>query len=153
MRRGYAQTMERIKNVTLQGRSLWVEVYALYLACRDTRTPWYAKVLLLGVVALVVSPIDPIPDFIPVIGVLDDIVVVRLGTALAVRMIPKQVMAECREKASDAVGGGSSSGQSRWRSACLVSAIVVAVGCLVTAMVSLTILSLLILLIVYLINR
>jgi uncharacterized membrane protein YkvA (DUF1232 family) len=153
MRRGYAQTMERIKNVTLQGRSLWVEIYALYLACRDPRTPWYAKVLLLGVVALVVSPIDPIPDFIPVIGVLDDIVVVRLGTALAVRMIPRQVMAECREKASDAVGGSSPSGQSRWRSACLVSAIVVAVGCLVTAMVSLTILSLLILLIVYLIKR
>jgi len=139
--------MEPIKNIMRQGRSLWAEIYALYLACRDPRTPWYAKLLLAGVVALVVSPIDPIPDFIPVIGVLDDIVIARLGTALAIRMIPKEVMAECREKARNAIGP-SSSEPSRWRSRCMIAAVVVAIGCLLTALVSLLIVGLMILLIV-----
>ena len=139
--------MEPIKNLTWQGRSLWAEIYALYLACRDPRTPWYAKLLLASVVALVVSPIDPIPDFIPVIGVLDDIVIARLGTALAIRMIPKEVMAECREKARSAVEPGLSKG-SRWRPACLVAAIVVAIGCLIAALVGLLVVSLVIVLIV-----
>jgi uncharacterized membrane protein YkvA (DUF1232 family) len=139
--------MDRIKRLTSQGKSLWVDIYALYLACRDPRTPWYAKLLLAGVVALVVSPIDPIPDFIPVIGILDDIVIARLGTTLAIRMIPKQVMAECREKARNAMGPGLPE-PSRWRSRCMIAAIVVAIGCLIAALVGLLVLILVILLIV-----
>ncbi len=65
------------------------ETYTLYLAYRDPRTPWYARVF---------SPIDPIPDFIPVVGLLDEMVVVPLGVILARKMIPGEVLAECRER-------------------------------------------------------
>jgi len=73
-------------------QQLKVETYALYLACRDPRIPWYAKLLAAGVVAYAVSPIDLIPDFIPVLGILDDLVIVSLGAALAVKMVPKEVI-------------------------------------------------------------
>ncbi len=72
---------------------------ALYFAYRDPRTPWYAKVLLIAVIGYALSPIDLIPDFIPVLGYLDDLVIVPAGIYLATRMIPKDVMVECREKA------------------------------------------------------
>jgi uncharacterized membrane protein YkvA (DUF1232 family) len=75
------------------------EAYALYLACRDPRTPWYAKWLAAAVAAYAASPIDLIPDFIPVLGYLDDLVIVPLGVWLAVKLIPPQVLAECREQA------------------------------------------------------
>ena len=78
---------------------LRAEVYAVYLASRDPRVPWYARVLAAGVVAYAFSPIDLIPDFIPVIGHLDDLLIVPLGIALALRMIPPEVTAECRERA------------------------------------------------------
>jgi uncharacterized membrane protein YkvA (DUF1232 family) len=79
------------------------ETYALYQAYRDPRTPWYAKGVALLVVAYALSPIDLIPDFIPVLGYLDDLVVVPLGVALAVRLIPKDVLMEAREKARSGV--------------------------------------------------
>ena len=75
------------------------ETYAVYLASRDPRTPWYAKAIILFVVAYALSPIDLIPDFIPVLGYLDDLIIVPLGIALALRMIPPQVMIESRELA------------------------------------------------------
>ena len=80
-------------------RLLKVEVYALYLACRDPRVPWYAKAFAACVVAYAFSPIDLIPDPIPVLGQLDDLVLVPLGVLLARRMIPKPILAECRERA------------------------------------------------------
>ena len=80
-------------------RLLRVEVYALYLACRDPRVPWYAKAFAACVVAYAFSPIDLIPDPIPVLGQLDDLVLVPLGVLLARRMIPKPILAECRERA------------------------------------------------------
>src|SRR5262245_41310645 len=76
------------------------EVHALGLACRDPRVPWYAKALAAAVVAYAVSPIDLIPDFIPVIGYLDDALVIPLGVALVIRMIPSEVMDECRARAT-----------------------------------------------------
>lgn len=76
--------------------------YALYLAARDPRVPWYAKVVALAVAAYALSPIDLIPDFIPVIGYLDDLIIVPLGIALVVRMIPPQIMAEHRALAEGA---------------------------------------------------
>ncbi len=82
-------------------RRLKVEVYALYLAYRDPRTPWYAKVTAALVAGYAFSPIDLIPDFIPVLGYLDDLVIVPLGVALALRLVPREVMAECRAKAKE----------------------------------------------------
>jgi uncharacterized membrane protein YkvA (DUF1232 family) len=82
-----------------RARLLKVEIYALYLACRDPRVPWYAKALATCVVGYALSPIDLIPDPIPVIGHLDDLVLIPLGVLAVRRMIPAPVMAECRERA------------------------------------------------------
>jgi len=80
-------------------RQLKIQTYALYFAYRDRRTPWYAKAWAALVVAYVLSPIDLIPDFIPVIGYLDDLLLVPAGVFLALKMIPAEVMAEARAKA------------------------------------------------------
>jgi len=77
--------------------------YAIYLAARDPRMPWYAKVLAVAIAAYALSPIDLIPDFIPVIGYLDDLVILPLGIWLVVSLIPDEVMVEYRAKASEAV--------------------------------------------------
>lgn len=82
-----------------RARQLKTEVYALYLAYRDPRVPWPARIVAACVVAYAFSPIDLIPDPIPVLGYLDDLVLVPLGIALARRMIPPDVMADCRERA------------------------------------------------------
>ncbi len=91
-----------LNNLKSQARALKAETYALYLAARDPRTPWYAKGLVLLVVAYALSPIDLIPDFIPVLGYLDDLLIVPAGIALALTMIPRDVMQEAREKARNA---------------------------------------------------
>jgi uncharacterized membrane protein YkvA (DUF1232 family) len=75
------------------------DTIALYLVARDPRTPWYAKVLAAAVVAYALSPIDLIPDFIPVLGYLDDLILVPAGIALVLRLVPPEVMADCREQA------------------------------------------------------
>ena len=82
----------------------WVSVlkqdtYALYLASRDRRVPWTAKIVLIVVVAYALSPIDLIPDFIPVFGYLDDMILLPLGIALAIKLIPDEVWEECRAEA------------------------------------------------------
>ena len=87
-------------------RRLKAEVYALYLAYKDPRVPLYARVFAAVVVGYAFSPIDLIPDMIPVLGYLDDLVLVPLGVALAIRMIPAPVLAECRERAREVMAGG-----------------------------------------------
>jgi uncharacterized membrane protein YkvA (DUF1232 family) len=82
-----------------KAREIKRETYTLYFACRDPRTPWYAKVFAGAVVAYAASPIDLIPDFVPVLGYLDDLVLVPLGVILAMRMIPEHVLLDCRERA------------------------------------------------------
>ena len=89
-----------------RARLLKVEVYALYFACRDPRVPWYTKALAGCVVAYAFSPIDLIPDPIPVIGHLDDLVLIPLGVLAVRRMIPGPVMADCRERAHDVMQRG-----------------------------------------------
>lgn len=89
-----------------RARQLKTEVYALYLACKDPRTPWYAKLFTALVVGYAFSPIDLIPDFIPVLGYLDDLVIVPVGAFLAMKMIPTQVMQDSREKAQDMMDKG-----------------------------------------------
>ena len=81
-----------------------METYALYLACKDPRVPWYARVFAALVVGYAFSPIDLIPDPIPVLGYLDDLILVPLGIALAVRMIPAEVLTEHRQKSRELRG-------------------------------------------------
>ncbi len=95
--------LERWKRRALE---LKLEVYALYIPYKDQRTPWYAKVFAAVVVGYAFSPIDLIPDPIPVIGYLDDLVLIPLGAYLAVKMIPIEVMAKSREKAKVMVAQG-----------------------------------------------
>lgn len=89
-----------------RARHLKTETLALYLAARDPRTPWYAKVLVAGIVAYALSPIDLIPDFIPVLGYLDDIILLPIGITLAIKLIPAPVLAECREQAHETMQNG-----------------------------------------------
>lgn len=89
-----------------RARQLKAEVYALYLVYKDPRTPWYAKVFSAVVVGYAFSPIDLIPDFIPVLGYLDDLVLIPLGAYLAMKMIPPQVMEECRKQAKEVIAAG-----------------------------------------------
>jgi uncharacterized membrane protein YkvA (DUF1232 family) len=79
-------------------RALKNEAFAVYLAAKDPRTPWYAKAVVFFVVAHTFSPIDLIPDFIPVLGYLDDLIIAPLGLALAIRLIPAEVLEEARAK-------------------------------------------------------
>lgn len=94
-----ATFLARLKD---RARTVRRDTYAVYFACRDPRTPWYVKVLAGGVVAYALSPIDLIPDFIPVVGYLDDLILVPFGIALAVKMIPDAVLVDCRAKAQAA---------------------------------------------------
>ena len=96
--------MSVIKRWKQRVRHLKTETYAIYLAYKDSRVPWHAKILIAFVVVHTFSPIDLIPDFIPVLGYLDDLIIAPLGIALAIRMIPRDVMAECREAAQAAIG-------------------------------------------------
>jgi uncharacterized membrane protein YkvA (DUF1232 family) len=82
-----------------KARALKQETYAIYLACKDPRVPWYGRVIAACVVGYALSPIDLIPDFIPVLGYLDDLILIPLGIALVLKTIPPVVMAESREKA------------------------------------------------------
>ncbi|WP_283194823.1 YkvA family protein [Rhizobium sp. AN80A] len=92
--------MQLISKAKLWAKSLKRDVVALWLAARDRRVPWYAKAVAGGIAAYALSPIDLIPDFIPVLGYLDDLVIVPLGILLAVRLVPPNVMAELRMDAA-----------------------------------------------------
>ena len=88
--------LDRLK---AKARSLKQETHAIYLAARDPRTPWYARALVWCVAAYAFSPIDLIPDFIPVLGYLDDLIIIPAGLALVVRLIPPEALAQARETA------------------------------------------------------
>src|SRR3990172_12641032 len=95
-----------LSSLRAKAKQLETETYALYLAYRDPRTPWPAKAFSAFVVAHTVSPIDLIPDFIPIIGYLDDLIITPLGLYLALRMIPAQVIADARQQAALASAEG-----------------------------------------------
>lgn len=84
----------------LRASALKEDTLALFLAARHPATPWYAKLLVAAIVAYALSPIDLIPDFVPVLGYLDDLVLLPLGIALAIRLIPAAVLVQCRAEAS-----------------------------------------------------
>ena len=89
-----------------QVKQLKQETYAIYLACKDPRVPWYARVFAGFVVAYAFSPIDLIPDAIPILGYLDDLILVPLGIILVLKMIPPDVLVECRTQAEAAMNDG-----------------------------------------------
>ena len=88
-----------------RAKSLKNELYALYLAYKDPRVPWYAKTIAIIVVGYAFSPIDLIPDPIPVLGYLDDLILIPLGIALVIKLVPQEVLIECREKAGNRLNG------------------------------------------------
>ena len=88
-----------LSRIRAWAREIKRDVVALWLAARDPRTPWYAKALAAFIAAYALSPIDLIPDFIPVLGYLDDLIIVPIGIWLSVKLIPVALMVEFREKA------------------------------------------------------
>ena len=123
---GMAKKPSLFQRLKEAARKLKIETYAIYLACRDKRTPWYAKAWAVLVAAHTFSPIDLIPDFIPVLGYLDDLVIVPIGIWLALKMIPPEVMAEARKQAANNTGIDSKLG--RWGTAIIVSTWLVALA-------------------------
>jgi uncharacterized membrane protein YkvA (DUF1232 family) len=113
-------------------RRLKYEAYALYLAYRDPRVPWYARLFAAAVVAYAFSPLDLIPDFIPILGYLDDLLLVPLGIALAIKMIPAAVMADSRARAQAALAADR---PRSWVAAAIVVAVwlLLAIGAIVLA--------------------
>ncbi|WP_298846299.1 YkvA family protein [Clostridium sp.] len=93
-------------NIKLKVKSLKKEIGALYLAFKRHDVPWYSKVLILLVVGYALSPIDIIPDFIPVLGYIDDLILIPIGIAFAIRLIPKDIMNDCREQSSNIFNDG-----------------------------------------------
>jgi len=89
-----------------RAHQLKTDVYALYLAYKDPRTPWHARIFAALVVGYAFSPIDLIPDPIPILGYLDDLVLIPLGVFLALKMIPPPVISESREKAKESIAMG-----------------------------------------------
>jgi uncharacterized membrane protein YkvA (DUF1232 family) len=108
-----------IKKLKQRAGSLKDETFALRLAARDPRTPWYAKLLVALIVAYALSPIDLIPDFIPVLGYLDDLILIPLAIALALKLVPRHVLAECRIKAQTTIRNGKS--ESRMAGAVIIA--------------------------------
>ena len=92
--------MSRIAQAKDWARRVKRDAVAVYFAARDPRTPMLARCMALAVAAYALSPIDLIPDFIPVLGYLDDLLIVPLGLLLVIRLLPPQVLVESREKAN-----------------------------------------------------
>jgi uncharacterized membrane protein YkvA (DUF1232 family) len=90
-----------LSHIKIWAASLKRDGHAIYLASRDPRVPWYAKALAIAVAGYALSPIDLIPDFIPVIGYLDELLILPLGIWLVVRLIPEEIMVEYRAKANE----------------------------------------------------
>ncbi|RAP73505.1 YkvA family protein [Paenibacillus montanisoli] len=95
-----------MENIRTWAKQLKRKVLVLYFAYKDNRTPWYAKLFAIGVVAYALSPIDLIPDFIPILGYLDDLILVPLGVALALKMIPATVIQACTLLAEERAKSG-----------------------------------------------
>ena len=96
------------------------EIHVIYLAYKDPRTPWYARVFAACVIGYAFSPIDLIPDPVPILGYLDDLILIPLGIAIVIKMIPSNVLQECREKALVAQRDGK---QKNWIAGSIIIAI------------------------------
>ena len=96
------------KKIKAWAKKLKRQIFILYYACKDERVPWYAKVFTVCVVAYAFSPIDLIPDFIPILGYLDEVILLPLGIMFALKMIPKDVLSDCEVMAEEMVKNGKS---------------------------------------------
>jgi uncharacterized membrane protein YkvA (DUF1232 family) len=112
--------MKAIEAWKQRARQLKMETYAIYLACKDPRVPWYGRLFAICVVGYAFSPIDLIPDPIPILGYLDDLVLIPLGVALVLKMIPQTVLTECREKAQAVMSQGK---PTNWVAAVIIIAL------------------------------
>ena len=90
--------MEKLKN---RARSLKKEVYTLYLVHKDSRVSWWKRLFLGVVIGYALSPIDLVPDFIPILGYIDDLILVPLGISIALKLIPREIFEDCRAKAME----------------------------------------------------
>jgi uncharacterized membrane protein YkvA (DUF1232 family) len=90
-----------LQSLRERARRLKIELIALALAARHPHTPWYAKLIVAGCVAYALTPVDLIPDAIPVVGLIDDLIFVPLAVAFAVRFIPAPVLADCRSRSHE----------------------------------------------------
>lgn len=95
--------MEKIK---AWGKKLKQQIFILYYAYKDERVPWFVKVFVACVVAYAFSPIDLIPDFIPVLGFIDDVIILPLGIFFALKLIPEDIKADCEVKANELIQKG-----------------------------------------------
>ena len=113
------------KKIKAWAKKLKRQIFVLYFAYKDERVPFYAKVFTACVVAYAFSPIDLIPDFIPILGYLDDIIIVPLGVMFALKMIPKGVISDCEVKAEEMMKNGK---PKNW----IVGLIIVLIWCVIT---------------------
>ncbi len=120
--------LSALTNWRYAARRLKVTVFALYLAYRDPRVPWYARLWCLCLVGYALSPIDLIPDPIPVLGQLDDLILIPLGVVIAMRMIPATVMADCTRRAEVKIALGN-------RAAVIAAIVVVSIWIMLAAAV------------------
>lgn len=95
-----------VENINEKAEKMLVDVYALFLGLGDSRVPWYAKAVAAITVGYAFSPIDLIPDFIPVLGQLDDLLLIPVGVYLTMRLIPENIMDELRAKAQSMADSG-----------------------------------------------
>jgi uncharacterized membrane protein YkvA (DUF1232 family) len=103
-----------------RAKQLKTAVYVIYLVPKDRRVPWYTRLLAACVIGYAFSPIDLIPDPIPILGYLDDLVLVPLGIALVLKLVPEPVLADCREQAQSAMEQGK---RTNWIAAVVIVAI------------------------------
>lgn len=104
-----------------KARELKKETYALYYACQDSRVPWYVKLLATCAIAYAISPIDLIPDFIPVLGLLDDLILLPLTIILILKLIPPNIMDDCRRQAETAIASPKSKTYRRGATVIIIS--------------------------------
>jgi uncharacterized membrane protein YkvA (DUF1232 family) len=95
-----------LKKIKAWAKNLKRQLFILYFAYRDERIPWYVKLFTACIVAYAFSPIDLIPDFIPILGYLDDVIILPLGIMFALKMIPKDVISDCEVKANEMMKNG-----------------------------------------------
>ncbi|PLT33420.1 YkvA family protein [Bacillus sp. V5-8f] len=113
-----------ISRIKAWARRLKKQLFTLYFSYKDPRVPWYTKLFTVCVVAYAFSPVDLIPDFIPILGYLDDIIIVPLGITIALRLIPENVISDCSEKASELMKKGK---PKNW----IVGSLIILIWCLI----------------------
>ena len=124
--------MKKIKNKI---KELKKETFALYLAYKDPRIPWWKKAYLALIIGYLFSPIDLIPDFIPILGYIDDLILVPLGILLAVKLIDKKILKECRQKAAEETNGTLPIGKKT--SFIIISIWIIGIGLIILALFNL----------------